>query len=278
MKKIHKVNRNQLADLILSKIEKNIDTLVKQFQYSKHEIGFFYLDDLLPEDIALKIFNFFPKPVDMVLKKSLRENKYVAAQMNQYDSMLEEIIYAFQDIRIVTLIAEICVINDCFPDEKLYAGGISLMEEKQYLNPHLDNSHDKERERWRVLNLLYYVTPNWKLEYGGNLELWPNGLKNKQVTIESKFNRLAVMATHNKSLHSVSPVVVNNKRCCVSNYYFSNSPLQATDSFHVTSFRGRPENKITDIILQTDTWLRNGIRKIFKKGIKENPHYYNREK
>jgi Rps23 Pro-64 3,4-dihydroxylase Tpa1-like proline 4-hydroxylase len=272
------VNRNQLADLILSKIEKNIDTLVKQFQYSKHEIGFFYLDDLLPEDIALKIFNFFPKPVDMVLKKSLRENKYVAAQMNQYDSMLEEIIYAFQDIRIVTLIAEICVINDCFPDEKLYAGGISLMEEKQYLNPHLDNSHDKERERWRVLNLLYYVTPNWKLEYGGNLELWPNGLKNKQVTIESKFNRLAVMATHNKSLHSVSPVVVNNKRCCVSNYYFSNSPLQATDSFHVTSFRGRPENKITDIILQTDTWLRNGIRKIFKKGIKENPHYYNREK
>jgi Rps23 Pro-64 3,4-dihydroxylase Tpa1-like proline 4-hydroxylase len=278
LKKIHKVNRNQLADLILSKIEKNIDTLVKQFQYSKHEIGFFYLDDLLPEDIALKIFNFFPKPVDMVLKKSLRENKYVAAQMNQYDSMLEEIIYAFQDIRIVTLIAEICVINDCFPDEKLYAGGISLMEEKQYLNPHLDNSHDKERERWRVLNLLYYVTPNWKLEYGGNLELWPNGLKNKQVTIESKFNRLAVMATHNKSLHSVSPVVVNNKRCCVSNYYFSNSPLQATDSFHVTSFRGRPENKITDIILQTDTWLRNGIRKIFKKGIKENPHYYNREK
>ncbi|CAM3950541.1 2OG-Fe(II) oxygenase [Flavobacterium jumunjinense] len=272
------MNRNQLADLIFSKIEKNKDTLVKQFQYSKPEIGFFYLDDLLPEDIALKIFNFFPKPVNMVLKKSLRENKYVAAQMNQYDSILEEIIYAFQDIRIVTLIAEICVINDCFPDEKLYAGGISLMEEKQYLNPHLDNSHDKERERWRVLNLLYYVTPNWKLEYGGNLELWPNGLKNKQITIESKFNRLAVMATHNKSLHSVSPVVVNNKRCCVSNYYFSNSPLQVTDSFHVTSFRGRPENKITDIILQTDTWLRNGIRKIFKKGIKENPHYYNKEK
>ncbi|MFB9095036.1 MULTISPECIES: 2OG-Fe(II) oxygenase [Flavobacterium] len=278
MLKRHKVNRNQLADLIFSKIEKNKDTLVKQFQYSKPEIGFFYLDDLLPEDIALKIFNFFPKPVNMVLKKSLRENKYVAAQMNQYDSILEEIIYAFQDIRIVTLIAEICVINDCFPDEKLYAGGISLMEEKQYLNPHLDNSHDKERERWRVLNLLYYVTPNWKLEYGGNLELWPNGLKNKQITIESKFNRLAVMATHNKSLHSVSPVVVNNKRCCVSNYYFSNSPLQVTDSFHVTSFRGRPENKITDIILQTDTWLRNGIRKIFKKGIKENPHYYNKEK
>ena len=96
----------------------------------------------------------------------------------------------------------------------------------------------------------------------------------KQITIESKFNRLAVMATHNHSLHSVSPVVVDIERKCVSNYYFSNEPLSSTDTFHVTSFRGRPENKITDLILKTDTWLRMNLRKIFKKGVKENPHYY----
>ena len=85
------------------------------------------------------------------------------------------------------------------------------------------------------------------------------------------------MATHNNSLHSVSPVVVNNKRCCVSNYYFSNFPIQDNDKFHVTSFRGRPENKVSDFILQTDAWLRNTIRKIFKKGIKKNPHYYKKK-
>jgi hypothetical protein len=148
------------------------------------------------------------------------------------------------------------------------------MGNKQFLNPHLDNSHDKDRARWRVLNLLFYVTPNWKEEYGGNLELWPNGLKESQVVIASKFNRLAVMATHNNSLHSVSPIKYEGTRCCVSNYYFSKTPLLSSDTFHVTSFRGRPEQKVTDAILQLDSWLRMSIRKFFKKGIKENPHRY----
>ena len=94
------------------------------------------------------------------------------------------------------------------------------------------------------------------------------------IVIHSKFNRLAVMATHNKSLHSVSPVLFEGYRCCISNYYFSKTPLVLTDTFHVTSFRGRPENKLNDIILKTDTWLRMMIRKVFKKGIKDNPHVY----
>ena len=268
------MNRKDLSDLIFSKIEKNQDILSKQFEDSKNKIGFFYIDDLLPEEIAIQIHENFPKPSEMVLKKSIRENKYIAAQMDLYHPILEDIIYAFQDERIVKLVAKICAIKEAFPDDKLYAGGISLMGKNQFLNPHLDNSHDKERERWRVLNLLYYVTPDWDIKNGGNLELWPNGLSEKQITIESKFNRLAVMATHNHSLHSVSPVVVDIERKCVSNYYFSNAPLASTDTFHVTSFRGRPENKITDLILKTDTWLRMNLRKIFKKGVKENPHYY----
>jgi len=268
------MTRKDLSDLIFSKIEKNQDILSKQFEDSKNKIGFFYIDDLLPEEIAIQIHENFPKPSEMVLKKSIRENKYIAAQMDLYHPILEDIIYAFQDERIVKLVAKICAIKEAFPDDKLYAGGISLMGKNQFLNPHLDNSHDKERERWRVLNLLYYVTPDWDIKNGGNLELWPNGLSEKQITIESKFNRLAVMATHNHSLHSVSPVVVDKERKCVSNYYFSNAPLASTDTFHVTSFRGRPENKITDLILKTDTWLRMNLRKIFKKGMKENPHYY----
>jgi Rps23 Pro-64 3,4-dihydroxylase Tpa1-like proline 4-hydroxylase len=271
------MNKSDLALLIFEKISLNKTNLKKQFDASKYAIGYFFLDDLLPNEIALEIYNAFPSPEAMVLKKSLRENKYVAAQMNQYNPLLEEIIYAFQDKRIVDLVSEICSIKDVVPDENLYAGGISLMANKQFLNPHLDNSHDKDRNLWRVLNLLYYVTPNWQEEYGGNLEIWPNGLENTPITIHSKFNRLAVMATHNKSLHSVSPVVFEGNRCCISNYYFSKNALLDSDEFHVTSFRGRPENKMVDILLQCDTWLRMNIRKIFKKGIRENPHVYKKD-
>jgi Rps23 Pro-64 3,4-dihydroxylase Tpa1-like proline 4-hydroxylase len=268
------MNRIELATLIFEKLASEKESLKAAFRNSDSGIRYFFVDDLLPEEIALKIHRSFPEYSRMTLKKSLREDKYVAAQMNLYDPLLEEIIYAFQDERIVKLVGGICGIKHPIPDENLYAGGISLMGKNQFLNPHLDNSHDKDRSLWRVLNLLYYVTPDWKAEYGGNLELWPNGLENPQITIHSKFNRLAVMETHNNSLHSVSPVVFEGYRRCVSNYYFSESPLLESDKFHVTSFRGRPENKFADLVLRMDTFLRMSLRKVFKKGIKENPHVY----
>lgn len=270
-------NRKTLADLIYAKLESEKLAIQKQFDNSKDKIGYFFIDDLLPENIATYIYERFPKPEQTTLKRSLREYKYIAAQMDKYDPVLEEIIYAFQDARIVKLVGEICKIENPLPDSNLYAGGISMMGHENYLNPHLDNSHDKDRNLWRVLNLLYYVTPNWDEKNGGNLELWPNGIKDTQITIHSKFNRLAVMATHQGSWHSVSPVQIDRIRCCVSNYYFSKEPLLSSDEFHVTSFRGRPEQKTVDLLLRADNNIRMGIRKVFKKGVIENPHVYKKK-
>ena len=276
-KTLTEYKRNKFAEIIYNKLLNEKNTLKKQFNNSKDRIGYFYIDDLLPEEIALYIYARFPKPEQTTLKRSLREFKHIAAQMDQYDPVLEEIVYAFQDQRIVDLVSDICSIKNPLPDSNLYAGGISMMGFENYLNPHLDNSHDKDRNLWRVLNLLYYVTPNWDEKNGGNLEIWPNGLKKPQITIHSKFNRLAVMATHQGSWHSVSPVKINRIRCCVSNYYFSETPLLPTDEFHVTSFRGRPEQTTVDLILRADNKIRMGLRKIFKKGVIENPHVYKKK-
>lgn len=268
------MKREELAKIIFKNLDSNKELLKKQFLKSSSEIGFFYLDDLLPKELALEIHQNFPDLKETIQRKSLRELKYTAFQMDKYDSLLEEVIYAFQDDSIVNLVADICNVKAIFADENLYAGGLSLMAKDNFLNPHLDNSHDKDRNRWRVLNLLYYVTPDWKLEYGGNLEVWPKGVKESQITIESKFNRLVVMATHQKSWHSVSKVEVNNVRCCVSNYYFSLKPLLPSDTFHVTTFRGRPKEKLKDLVLQLDNKVRSTLRFFFKKGVRENPHQY----
>jgi len=269
------MNRDEIAELIISKLESKVEDLKLLYEESKENFGYFFVDDLLPLDLVNKIYKCFPTAENMSLKKSLREYKYVAAQMNNYNPLLEEVIYAFQNPRVVGLISRICGIDTLYPDEHLYAGGISLMGDKHYLNPHLDNSHDKDRNKWCALNLLYYVTPGWSIENGGNLEIWPDGLKAEQVTIHSKFNRLVIMATDNASWHSVSPISCENiARCCVSNYYFSDLPLKSSDQFHVTSFRGRPDQRVRDMVLQADIFLRMAIRRIFKKGIVENKHVY----
>lgn len=149
-----------------------------------------------------------------------------------------------------------------------------MMGKDNFLNPHLDNSHDSCLKNWRVLNLLFYVTPEWGKSSGGNLELWTQGLKESPITITSKFNRLVVMATHKNSWHSVNKVIDDRIRCCVSNYYFSNKPLMDDEEFHITTFRGRPSQKIVDILLRLDNNLRKGVRNVFSKGIRENPHKY----
>ncbi|WOD42907.1 2OG-Fe(II) oxygenase [Hwangdonia lutea] len=271
------VDTDEISRLICCKIKENRASLINSYNLSENNVGYFFIDDLLPSQIAKKCFEVFPDKSNMRRLKSIREFKYVSAQMNKHNPLLEDIIYAFQDSRIVSAIGDICGIQSLYADKSLYAGGLSLMGKDNYLHPHLDNSHDAELERWRVLNLLYYVTPDWDEENGGHLELWPNGPKKEPIVIESKFNRLVVMATHGASWHSVNKVLVKRNRCCISNYYFSDKPLKETDKFHVTKFRGRPKDTFTNLILDSDASLRMLIRKVFKKGIRKNPHIYKKD-
>jgi hypothetical protein len=168
------------------------------------------------------------------------------------------------------------------PDEQLYAGGISAMTAGQYLNPHIDNSHDGARERYRVLNLLYYTTPDWLPGYGGHLQVWDRGMRRPARTLHSRFNRLVIMATSSRSWHGVSEVTAPGVRTCVSNYYFSSRPPSADgqavegDYYHVTTFRGFPGQPGRNAVLVADGLARAGVRKAFKGGVVPTKHVYRR--
>jgi Rps23 Pro-64 3,4-dihydroxylase Tpa1-like proline 4-hydroxylase len=268
------LGRDTLARQICERLDSHQDDIRRQWQGS-NPVQHFVVDDLLPEPWVREIRAAFPDGRSMKLNKSLRELKYVAAQMDRYPPVLEEAIYAFQMPEVVQRIERLTGIKALEPDDMLYAGGISMMAPGHFLNPHIDNSHDKFRQRYRVLNLLYYVSPNWSESRGCNLELWQTGPRGKPTTVVSQFNRLVVMITRRSSWHSVSRNVASEDRCCVSNYYFSSQPLGGTDYYHVTEFRGRPEQPVRDAVLRADNWLRTMIRTKFPNLFK-NPHFYDR--
>ncbi len=265
-------NKHQYAELIYQRLLTVKDQLSQAF-HVPDRINCCYVDNLLSESDARAIYAAFPAKAEMLLLKDLREYKHVTMQMNQVNPILEEIIYAFQDPKVVAIVSEITGLQTLLPDEYLYAGGISLMDEGCYLNPHLDNSHNKDRTLYRALNLLYYVTPNWQEEYGGNLELWDQGLRQPCRTIHSQFNRLVIMITNQTSWHSVSPIQYRGQRCCINNYYFSSTPPDAQHYSHVTSFRGRPDKHLNDLVLHADTFLRNRIPRSLKNFIRK-PQFY----
>jgi Rps23 Pro-64 3,4-dihydroxylase Tpa1-like proline 4-hydroxylase len=267
------VHRKEIADLILEKLKGYREAAASQFADRRC----FIVDGLLPEQLVHAVYGSFPDPATMMLRDTLRERKFVTSQMNACKPLIEETVYAFQDPRVVEEVASITGLKRVEPDDKLYAGGISMMGPGHYLHPHLDNSHDLERRRYRILNLLFYTSPDWREEFGGNLELWPDGARSAPFTIPSVFNRLLVIATDRSSWHSVSRIRVERNRTCVSNYYFSPVSPEREDYFHVTSFRGRPEQPIRDILLRADALMRATIRKVFPKGLKRTRHLYEKK-
>jgi len=266
------MDRTAIASLIAARLDAEAVALAAQYAAG----GYFMVDDLLPEPLARDIHASFPEPSAMMLRKSLRELKYVTSQMDSCASLLHEIVFAFQDPRVVAAVARATALEALEPDPKLYAGGVSLMSRGHYLHPHIDNSHDMDRARYRVLNLLYYVSPDWRIEDGGHLELWPRGTRGEPLTLHSKFNRLVVIATNRTSWHSVSAVRTDRNRTCVSNYYFSPVSPEADDYFHVTSFRGRPGQPVRDLLLRADAALRALVRKLRPSGVVRTRHYYKR--
>ena len=268
--------RQALAEEIAARLRADRDELAGRWRTSG-PVRHLSVDGLLPDEDALAIAAAFPSEDRLELHKSVREHKYIGVQMDRFDPLIEEITYAFQDPAVVSAIADITGIGGLLPDAQLYAGGISSMEVGHYLHPHLDNSHDAERDRWRALNLLYYVTPGRRADQGGNLELWPQGMGRGRVTIPSDFNRLVVMETHSGSLHSVSPVDSGPPRRCVSNYYFSAEPVRDGDRFHVTSFRARPGDRGLDVVLRADAALRMGLRRLRAEGVRRTSHIYKRD-
>lgn len=267
-------SRAAIADAIVHRLDDSVVQAARQQFERSPTTQWFSVDNLLPEAMAKEIHAAFPQPSQMRERKTLREHKYVAAQMDRYHPQAEEALFAFHDPRVVTRVAEITGLSGLLPDPKLYAGGISLMATGNFLNPHLDNSHNNDRSLYRLLNLLYYVSPGWTIDSGGHLEVWPQGMGHPSQLIPSLFNRLVVMTTGPESWHSVTRVQSVEPRCCVSNYYFSIEPIGGHPYFRVTTFRGRPEQPLRDLVLRLDSGLRQAIRKLRPQGITQTTHLY----
>ena len=244
--------RDQLTDLIVKRLSDSKEQLQQQFSL-KHTIKVarhFALDNLLPISIAEDVYAQFPKIKQMRLLNSRGELKLKCSNIQRTSNLLQALHHAIQNPRVVAIIEEITGIKNQVPDQSRIAGGVSSLLKGYYINPHLDTSHDIDKKFYRTVNVLYYVSPDWKLENGGNYELWDQAIENR-IVIPSLFNRLVVMETNRTSWHSVNPVLCDQPRCCVFNYFFSATSPEGEDYFHGSSlslfnplFRPRPEQKI----------------------------------
>jgi Rps23 Pro-64 3,4-dihydroxylase Tpa1-like proline 4-hydroxylase len=100
------------------------------------------------------------------------------------------------------------------------------------LNVHLDYSIHPKLNLLRKYNFIYYLTPEWKEEWGGNLEFWShddvnNSPKEKIVTIKNKFNRAIIFDASQNSWHGFSKDIncpEDKFRKSIAMYYMTEVP------------------------------------------------------
>ena len=120
------------------------------------------------------------------------------------------------------------------------------------LDVHVDFNRLEPQGWHRRLNILDYLNPVWKREWGGNLELWDDRVKVCHHSLEPSLNRCVVFETSEISFHGVEPVHCPPgvaRKSFAGYYYTEAAPPGWGGSTHSTVFRARPTEPLKGLLL-----------------------------
>jgi hypothetical protein len=159
-------------------------------------------------------------------------------------------------------------------DKELTGGGMHITGAGGRLDVHVDFNYLKQRALHRRLNLLLYLNPIWRGEWGGHLQLWDKDVKTCEYDFEPVLNRCIIFETSEYSFHGVTPVTGRAPfpRISFAAYYYTReAPSNWRGNIHSTIFKARPEERLRRYVLMPSAVIRqhftDGVRQI-KREIK----------
>jgi Rps23 Pro-64 3,4-dihydroxylase Tpa1-like proline 4-hydroxylase len=115
-------------------------------------------------------------------------------------------------------------IKGLIPDPYFLGGGIHRCETTGFLDIHADFNHHSIMNLERRLNVLIYLNPDWKEEYGGSFEVWTNDMKERVESFAPVMNRMCCFSTGDNTMHG-NPEPVNHPngdpRLSIAMYYYT---------------------------------------------------------
>ena len=137
---------------------------------------------------------------------------------------------------------EMTGIKELIPDPYYTGGGIHRTNNGGYLGIHADFNYHKRMNLERRLNVLIYLNPDWKEEYGGSFEIWTDDMTEKVASFPPIMNRMCCFSTSSTSMHG-NPEPINHPegepRLSIALYYYT-ATWDESRVAHSTLFRARP--------------------------------------
>jgi Rps23 Pro-64 3,4-dihydroxylase Tpa1-like proline 4-hydroxylase len=199
------------------------------------------IDNFFVDDIAKKLSEEFPSSDSDVFNGiyfNQIENKKTCNIWDRFPETTYNVLQYLNSNEFLTFLESTTNTTPLYADFGLHGGGWHIHPPGGKLNVHLDYNIHPKMKLQRKFNLLVYLNPNYKSDWGGELGLWSsenNKPKDLVKKIEPIFNRAIFFDTTQNSWHGLE--IPNNfpngqDRKSIAMYYL-------TDSKDNTSSRNR---------------------------------------
>ena len=152
---------------------------------------------------------------------------------------------AFNSRAFILFLEEMTGIKGLIPDPYFIGAGIHKTLTGGHLDIHADFNVHKQMRVIRRLNVLIYLNPDWKEEYGGSFEVWDKAMTRKVASFVPIQNRMVCFSTASDTFHG-NPEPVNHPdgepRQSIALYYYT-SVWDGSVREHSTLFKPRPGTK-----------------------------------
>lgn len=259
------------------------DALRAQYR-SASPFPFVDIDPFLKPEVADEIASSYPefetalgqgRSFDFVNEK----RKVQITERDQFPDPVKTLNDAIASREFLELLEHVTGIPKLLADPELAGGGMHLTGAQGRLDVHVDFNFIEDRKLHRRLNLLLYLNPVWRNEWGGAVELWDEQVKTCHHAIRPTLNRCVIFETSERSYHGVEPVTCPDDvaRKSFAAYYYTQEPPPGWDGKnHSTVFRARPDERLRGYVLMPLEKLgregaervKGGVKSGVKKGLK----------
>ena len=185
--------------------------------------------NFLDKNFALELFKNFPKYEDdcWINHKKYGKNintNYKKAQHDEryFPHILRNFLRSLNSKQFLLFLETLTGINGLIPDPYFIGGGLHIAKEHGYLNTHVDFNWHHKLQLHRRVNVLIYLTPNFRKINGGQFELKNSNNTKIIKQYEPTFNSCLIFNTTPKSFHGhPNPVKGKIFRRVINVYYYS---------------------------------------------------------
>lgn len=163
------------------------------------------INNFLKEEIADIISCEYPNNLDDYYKyDNPLEIKYAFDDIQTMSNNIQNIFYSLCTNKIINALKIITKNNNIEYDPTCHGGGLHIHPNNGRLHMHLDyEKHPILNNKQRYLNIILYLSKDWKEEWGGHTELWDENMTECKIKSPVKFNTALLFKTTEKSWHGI---------------------------------------------------------------------------